>query len=88
MSEYINKDAIDYDFYWNTKGYSIQECQRAEQLVNEQPTADVVEVKHGKWIIREPIHMHSICSCCGFYNAIDPYYKYCPNCGADMRGGR
>lgn len=45
-----------------------------------------IECKRGKWIIREPIHMHSICSCCGFYNAIDPYYKYCPNCGADMRG--
>lgn len=45
-----------------------------------------IECKRGKWIIREPIHMHSICSCCDFYNAINPYYKYCPNCGADMRG--
>ena len=44
MSRYINADVIDYDFYWYTKGYSIQECQRAEQLINEQPTADVVEV--------------------------------------------
>ncbi len=41
--------------------------------------------KQGEWIIYNPIHMHSTCSCCGYYNAINPYYEYCPNCGAYMR---
>ena len=41
---YIDADAIDYDDYWWHRGYTAQECKQAERLVNEQPTADVVEV--------------------------------------------
>ena len=44
MSGYIDADVIDYDDYWWHKGYTAQECKQAERLINEQPTADVVEV--------------------------------------------
>lgn len=51
--------------------------------VNEQPTADIKEVKHGKWEVfglRNPL-----CSLCYKYN----YEKsdFCPHCGAKMDGG-
>lgn len=52
------------------------------ELLKTEPRADVVEVKHGKWIDHK-------CSLCEF----EPYdpsgldtFNFCSNCGADMRG--
>ncbi len=63
------------------------------QTIQKLPTADVAEVKHGKWINAyiSGVH-HYRCTNCGEYieatwtSNFD--YNYCPNCGADMRGGR
>lgn len=61
----------------------------------KQPTADVQEVRHGRWIAYPSItiskrkrRIQSItyqCSCCGKSNgrAKSPY---CPNCGSKMCG--
>lgn len=67
-------------------------------LVNDIPTADVVPVRHGKWVKAtgmmppEYCGLH-ICSECGHYAGKKPPYggremlsDYCPRCGADMRG--
>ena len=62
--------------------------------INEAPTADVAEVKHGEWLYR---HEHATYSChsirivcneCNHYFArLDgENFKYCPNCGAKMDG--
>lgn len=55
-------------------------------------TADVVEVKHGKWKEcfedwRKQIAGDE-CSACGFqhYGTSITHYNYCPNCGARMDG--
>lgn len=53
-------------------------------ILEEVPTADVAERKHGVWI---PLSRCDRCSLCGwetgrYVNASN----YCPNCGADMRG--
>lgn len=66
------------------------------EIINAQPTADVVEVRHGEW--RPPLgddgcgwncggEIKQIlgCSCCGHFYQNAPY-NYCPNCGAKMRG--
>lgn len=59
--------------------------------IEDFPTADVAEVKHGKWIeqvrwIREDrTVMHYQCSLCDVYTAKE--LNYCPNCGAKMDGG-
>lgn len=50
------------------------------------------ERKRGEWI-KERIYGRGIhrglCSCCGFDIAQNyKAYKFCPHCGADMRGGR
>ena len=56
--------------------------------LKDTPTADVVEVKHGKWDINRN------CSVCGVYKFeeldadvwADWDIDYCPNCGAKMDG--
>lgn len=73
-------------------------------IIEDAPTADVVERKVGKWIMDEHPHDGDCrCSCC--WIAIDQmhernhellnaltggrwwsFYKFCPQCGADMRG--
>lgn len=63
-------------------------------IINEQPTADVQEVKRGYWKFNQHSKMVAsfICSECqtGFYNfgsskILSPT-PYCPNCGARMDG--
>lgn len=49
------------------------------------------EVRHGRWIVHTTWHgmfglIHSECSECKFDRNGDlSSWKYCPNCGADMR---
>nr|DAY66462.1 MAG TPA: rubredoxin iron binding domains containing a [Caudoviricetes sp.] len=60
-------------------------------IINEQPTADVQEVKRGKWVKpgNDQDHKQWICSeCKGLIETAcycwHCYYNYCPNCGARM----
>ena len=70
--------------------------------IKDIPSADVMEVRHGEWLEKETFHDENAdvisewqsarCSVCNKYNTT-PYlyyftdYNFCPNCGADMRGG-
>lgn len=70
-------------------------------IVENAPSSDATERKHGEWKEREtfcvtddPIiteWQSARCSTCGKYHTT-PYmyyftnFNYCPNCGADMRG--
>lgn len=90
MSRYIDADGFFETFgELNAEPYS------------NFPSADVVEVVHGEWIPRTNLPKQEIfiCSVCGGW-AYSPWignrknpkpnwckYKYCPHCGADMRGG-
>ena len=98
MARYIDAERIDFspledDF----------DRARAKVIIMGQPTADVVEVKHGHIVRNErniakmkEFHEKGIglgiseksifwtCSECGSF--IRPYDKFCPNCGAKMRG--
>lgn len=67
----------------------------AKSFVETLPAADVVEVRHGEWIV----HTHHYeCSNCGFeyetdvfaedYNPITDFYlHFCSVCGAKMKDG-
>lgn len=64
-----------------------------ERTIDEQPTADVQEVRHGKWEqcfedYRKQIEGDK-CSVCNFehYGTSIRHYYYCPNCGAKMDKG-
>ena len=59
-----------------------------KRVLIQSPAADVVEIKHGKWIICRDGY-YPYCNQCG-YEPIRPLGKddnrtpYCPNCGAKM----
>lgn len=61
----------------------------AMSAIEEQPTADVVERKHGEWIHHEnPKGVFSLecpfCKCWFLHEHL-VRNSFCPNCGADMR---
>ena len=70
----------------------------AAEEIGKQPTADVVEVRHGEWekdpiAIRDDGEIYDYrCSACtarahkGEYGNYDYITDYCPNCGAKMDG--
>ena len=66
--------------------------------ISELPAADVAEVVHGEWL-RSDDDWNSLttiqCSLCSEEWCFETYddvsllnYKYCPNCGARMDGGK
>lgn len=98
MKEYIEKEKLfDCLDIKNALGghYGI-----SLTAINAIPAADVVEVRHGKWI-EENTRLRSSQFCCSVCHrtAYDPQptrlkdwkkrcrYAYCPNCGARMDGG-
>lgn len=107
MTSYINKNillhklqercdklseqyGIEHDY---TRGYGA--AIDAIDIITLNETADVQEVKHGKWAIRyEGTYKRAKCYCsvCGKSNGIggtisNQKKPYCPNCGAKMDGG-
>ena len=76
-------------FYVASAGQDKMFVKVVEQVVENTPTADVVEVKRGEWIRPTTVGGMTIaglphCSVCGVVPCDEG--KYCPNCGADMRG--
>jgi rubrerythrin len=59
----------------------------AVELLDHMPAADVVEVRRGEWIKDEwsLFYPRYNCSVCGCIRLGEPT-KFCPDCGADMRG--
>ena len=57
--------------------------------IENAPTADVVEVKHGEWLLGKYKCMdRSVCSVCNSVYEGGDTWNYCPNCGAKMDGER
>ena len=91
MAEYIEREATCRDcFYYDVCDYHITEM--TTMTVNECPhkfvnKADVVEVRHGKWIKPTPCSQE-YCNQCGLTPKMvfGMLPNYCPNCGAKMDG--
>lgn len=102
MQRYINKDILLhklqercnklYEQYGTeddyTRGYGA--AIDAIDIIVLKETADVQEVKHGKWIELVKIRkggeirlVHWQCSLCGCFLGTNTE-SYCPNCGAKM----
>ena len=65
---------------------------RAHKIVASIQAADVVEVRHGRWLTTDAYPHHLYCSVCyktyaknaKWVNELDLPTNYCPNCGARM----
>ena len=67
--------------------------RKALRCLNDAPTVDVVEVRHGEWIPSCHRGCFFMCSVCKSGDEEhQPFYEntwqYCPNCGAKMDGGK
>lgn len=88
MARYIDADVFDDTVQrLNEQGWNITniDYKRMDRVLFEMPTADVVEVVHGKWVVCDappPTWWHE-CSIC--HKAGNAEYNFCPHCGADMR---
>ena len=85
MGRYI--DADEAIRIWEEKDYirlSKQERQ-AKKMLDELPSADVVEVRHSTW--KEVLAgMDYEYECTRCKACVEQEYPYCPNCGAKMDG--
>lgn len=91
MAEYIERETAIKELMNDAPeqvGYSRED---AADCIRYMDSADVVPVRHGYWISKNP-HGYEwifVCSNCDY---IDGYpfndrSNYCPNCGAKMDGG-
>ena len=83
MSRYINADAIEYHEVFD--GDEFVRVAYGDDI-DELPTADVVEVVHGEWVLNDDQVYE--CKDCGYVPSFDgyTYFNYCPNCGSKMKG--
>lgn len=87
MAEYIEREALLAEYDRLHTG----EPGRARKLIAKAPAADVVEVKHGKWVWVAQRFLDGgyidIFRCSECLVPDGKQYHYCPNCGARMDGG-
>ena len=83
----IDADALIEDVRKNSESYFADDFAR--EWVDRQPTVEPQRIK-GRWKLlpgRDDEHIRYLhCSVCHFNG--DYESNFCPNCGADMRGGQ
>lgn len=92
MSRYINADAAKKRFEELHGNENVLLClynaDWIDSFIEGQPTADVQEVRHGKWIVCGTFDDLVKCSCCGYRDTrnhvIYENLMYCGKCGAIM----
>ena len=100
MDEYIEREAatnVACNILWKMNNLSTSVMAKA---LNSIPAADVVPVRHGRWLhTEEPLGWKDVdcmeCSACHDSWIIEedycfddmPLWNYCPSCGAKMDGG-
>ena len=94
MTEYIEREAISEEirkyYYKNPPNSSYGEgfdrgLDRAQRAILDAPAADVVPVRHGRWLCGDYYDIGDVCSECDWDSQMThPSYRYCPNCGARM----
>ena len=89
MADYIDREKIFSIWRSMPAPASVTSLAAA---ISQTPAADVVEVRHGKWLTTDAYPHHLYCSVCyntyaknaKWVNELDLPTNYCPNCGARM----
>ena len=92
MARYIDKDELikaieesqrNTEHHKDGRGKQIHVSEHRHfiKMVYKQPTADVQEVRHGRWENQEG---YDKCSVCEDFELVRT--NFCPNCGATMDG--
>ena len=81
MGDYIERKAA-----FDAAQEHFCDSARTLEAIETLPAADVRPVVRGRWLYETEIEGHACgeCSACHKIRVID---NFCPNCGADMRGG-
>ena len=88
MSRYIDAELFDISVIYNEKSKELtcgevkKYIEEVKKYIDKIPTADVQEVRHGKWgksIFAQDFFRCSLCS--AVWNR---KFEYCPHCGAKM----
>lgn len=101
MSRYIDAEGL-IDRLYEEEFTIVCPLDEVSGVINDEPTADVQPVKHGRWIDAYKNFETAECSLCHsqlevifageanktLWNGFKQFYCYCPNCGAKMEGGR
>ena len=82
MARYIDADKMREDWLENGENEYVYDTNAVLDSIDAQPTADVVEVRHGYWENRYNEEYKYRCSLCD--GGSDRCSDYCPNCGAIM----
>lgn len=105
MPRYIDADALikkifPYDGV-DTASYSVN-AKAVQEAIKNAPTAEVAEVRHGKWVAETIYYKCSLCGENAYvdqfayvdglaedYDAVTDFgWRYCPHCGAKMDAER
>ena len=89
MADYIDREKIFSIWRSMPAPASVTSLAAA---ISQTPAADVVEVRHGRWMTTDAYPHHLYCSVCyktyaknaKWVNELDLPTNYCPNCGASM----
>ncbi len=72
----------------HVKNYTYQQIERAYDeaiaYIENRPSADVAEVKHGEWVYNVKYYSCSICAGKRFNLLLGTDAEFCPYCGAKM----
>ena len=89
MADYIDREKIFSIWRSMPAPASVTSLAAA---ISQTPAADVVEVRHGRWLTTDAYPHHLYCSVCyktyaknaKWVNELDLPTNYCHNCGARM----
>ena len=88
LSDYANTVSLDENLDVNAKIAIQLGITNCIGIVNHDIPSVQPERKTGYWIAPKyyPTQFTYTCSKCGYKQSFNGKFKFCPNCGADMRG--
>ena len=88
MARYVDADKMREEWLENGENEFIYDTNAVLDSIDSQPTADVVEVKHGYWFDSYKGGSKKGCSVCYCQADLSKQGKeFCSHCGAKMDGG-